>query len=165
MPPKRLLSDLPFEDMNGDDWRVKKRKTHPRRSTIKTVIQDFEDMLSPVTSESLAQFNTQERTEGRRGVIALDAVVLSRRTKQLMVAMDDKAVDAKIKKLDEYLALKQEIFSDYINDAREKGHAVYTDVAGTLVEVVERIEAAREQLQGMPSYWMNRYRKANCSRP
>ena len=162
MPPKRLLSDRPFEDTNEDDRGVKKRKTHPHRGHIKVVMQEFKDMLSPATSESLAHFNTRERREGRWGVAALDAVVLDRRLNKLMVAMDTEAMDAKINEIDEYLALNQDSFRYYINGAREKGDAVYILVAGTLDELAERIEAAREQLPGMPSYWMNCHRKANC---
>ena len=163
MPPKRHLSDRPVEDTYEDDHEFKKRKTHQHRGQIKGVMEDFTELLNPVTSGSLAKFNTKEQKNNRDGVDGLDAVVLGALLEELLVAMDTKALDAKLNEIDEYLAMKQDVFRDDIKNAREQGdNAVYKRVASTLNELIKRIEIARRRLPGMPSYWMNSHRKANC---
>ena len=156
MPPKRLFSDRPVEDTNEDDRGIKKRRT------LKSVMEGFKETLSPVTSKSLAKFNTREKRENRRGVVGLDTLVLEWDLEELVVAKDTNALNAKLDEIDTCLAIKQDVFRGYINGAREKGDLVYKHVVGTLDDLVERIEVARKQLPGMPSYWVNYHRKANC---
>ena len=162
MPPKRHLSDRPADDTYEGGQEFKKRKTHRHRGQIKGVMEDFTELLNPATSESLAKFNRREEEEHRWGVVGLDAMVLGRRLKKLMVAMDTETLDAKLNEMDKYLATKQGVFRDYIKNAREQGDDVVRHVAGILDDLLERIEEAREQLPGMPSYWMNCHGKANC---
>ena len=163
MPPKRYLSDLSPEDTGEEDRGVKKRKTHKHRGHIKSVLEGFKETLSPATSESLADFNIWEKRDNRRGVVGLNVKVLERRLEKLVSTMDPKALDANINDLDISLARKQDVFRDYINEVLQKGDdVVYRRVSETLDDLVEQIEAAREQLPGMPSYWMNCHRKANC---
>ena len=161
MPLKRHLSDRPVEDTYEDDHEFKKRKTHWHRGQI-NVIEDFIEMLNPVTSESLAHFNTWEEEENRWGVVGLDALVLEIYLEELVVAVDTEAMDAKVKEIDDLLAIKEGTFINYIDRAREKGDAVYDIVAGTLDDLTKLIEIARRRLPGMTSYWMDSHRKANC---
>lgn len=121
------------------------------------------ETLSPATSGSLANFNTWETSEKRRGVAGLDAEILEMSFEELVAITDIEALDAKLSELDIRLAMKQGLFRDYISDARKKGDVVHRLVAGTLEEVIQRIEKARKQLPGMPSYWMNCHRKADFS--
>ena len=158
MPPKRQVSDLPFEDTNEDDQGVKRRKT----GHIQSVMEDFIELLNPATSGSLADFNTWEERENRWGVVGLNAMVLEARLTELAATTDTEAMDAKLNEIDTSLALKGNVFSNYINRARDKGDVVYSTVAGTLDELIKRIELARKQLPGMPSYWVNCHRKADC---
>ena len=162
MPPKRYLSDRPADDTYVDGQETKKRKTHPHRGQIKGVLEEFKELLNPVTSESLIDFNKWEKAEDRRGVVGLDAKMLSALLEELLVAMDNEAIDAKLKEIDDWLAIKGWTFTNYIDGAREKSVAVYHIVVSALQELVQRIEQARRRLPGMPSYWMNSHRKANC---
>ena len=154
--PKRLISDRPVEDTNEDDQGVKKRKTRH----IKSVMEDFIELLNPATSESLADFNTWLRRENRRGVVGLDAFVLEWHLKKLAAATDAEAMDAKINKIDTTLSMHLGAFRGYIN--RVEDDVVYSSVAETLDEPIKCIELARKQLPGMPPYWVNCHRKADC---
>ena len=89
-------------------------------------------------------------------------MALGIRLKGLVATMDPEALDDNINELDIYLATKQGVFRDYINRAREEGDEVYRYAVGTLDDLLKRIGDAREALPGVPPYWMNCHRKANC---
>ena len=154
--PKRLISDRPVEDTNEDDQGVKRRKTRH----IKSAMEDLIELLDPATSGSLADFNAQEESKNRWGVVGLDAFVFKVLLKELAAARDAEAMDTKINEIDTSLEMHQGAFRDYIN--QQEDDVVHRHVLGTLGELITRIEAGRRQLPGIPPYWMNCYRKANC---
>ena len=152
MPPKRALSpgEDTYEDTNEDDQRVKRRKTHPHRGQIMGLIEVLKETLDDVTSKSLAEFNAWERKDKRRGVFGLDVMVLESDLEELVATMDAKAMEDKLNEIDTSLATKQDAFRSYINRAEEGD--VRTWVLDGLDPLIKRIELARMQLPGIPSY-------------
>jgi hypothetical protein len=148
MPAKRPVSDLSDDDIDEDDRVVKKQKPLPLSHQVKLMIEDILNLLTPTTSQSLADFNSWERAQKQRGVTPIDTDLLQME----LGALQAKNVDAKLKAIDSDLEQTQVVYSSYIADAATRGDGV---PGTTLNPAIRRIQMAREKLPGMRSYWMN----------
>jgi hypothetical protein len=160
MSRKRSVSD-----MSEYGPEVKKQKRLPHRGKIRTVMDDFVDLLSPAAPESLKEFNTVERAEGRRGATPLDFFRLWTEFNRLLRITNIETLDAKLSNIDLYLAKYQTVYDLYIHNAAVKGKAVHSVVELTLGNVIWRINEAREQLSSMLPHWMCCWGKAKHYHP
>ena len=143
MPPKRLRSDRSDKDTDKDVREAKKRKTLPHRGKIQEVIQQFLDMLSPATSESLARFNEREIDKNRDGVVPIDIDLLEMDLGKLLGVTDTKSLDVKLNEISSSLDVAQDHYDEYMVDAAAK------NVTMVLRNLIQRIEVAKEQLPGI----------------
>jgi hypothetical protein len=164
MSLKRLASDRPHEEAGDDDREVKKQKTLPHWGKRKQVIEDFLDVLSSAC-ESVTEFNVREKEEGQYGVhqICMDRIHTG--LDELKAASDEKTLDVKLHDIESYLADRQAVYADYIDDMAVEGEKVQRRVKTDLGDVIWKIKKARGQLLGTFYYWMNRRGEAECYYP
>ena len=155
MSRKRLTPSI---GSNEGGREVKKQKTTPHLRKWAAEVQDFLDLLSPATRESLAKFNNVESRKERDGVIPIHIPVVETELRRLKVEKDTESLEVRLKKIDAYLKKHQDAYDSYLGT-----HSAVAEVDLTLTTVIWCIQEARDRLPGMFSHLHELLRKLNVT--
>ncbi len=144
MPTKRPASNSDDDCAYEGGREVKKQKITPHRGKLDAVVQEFLNLLSPTTGESLANFNASEREKERRGVPTMYMLRVETDLRALRVAKDIGSLDARLQSIDSYLNKYIDAYNRYLEEYRG-----VDDVDITLENVTWTIQQARDQLPRM----------------
>lgn len=150
MPPKRPGASIGDENPSEGGREIKKQRVAPRHDQLHTVLQDFLDTLSPVTTAALTHFNEKEEGKKRDGVTPVDINRIQDELKALRVSKDMGSLDSKLNDIDIYLKEFQDECVWYIAETHAN-----PSVKRKLDAVIWNTNKARNQLPGMSPHWTN----------